>query len=281
MAPQVTYKEFKATKRSQTDKIHLPISRHKEHYSSDLPPPAPYTNYIAYNPDGIISEKDGIIKILSEPLLIIERQLQILEISLGVIQRNKYVIKNCQGYMLGYIEEKGEGLSHILVRQFVKKQRPFVFDVFDNQGNLVMNIKRSCQVINSHVKATLPNGSVIGESIAKFHVLKRQYSLFQAENPTSFQQFGCINAPTFSHDFSIADEEGSTLGAVDRNWSGLAREMFTDTNVYILRMDPWAFQSVRQYYSEVQGAMTLDQRAVLLANTISIDFDYFSKKENN
>jgi hypothetical protein len=280
MVPQVTYKEFKATKRSQTDKIHLPISRHKEDYSFDLPPPAPYTNYIAYNPDGVISEKDGITKILSEPLLIIERQLQILEISLGVIQRNKYVIKNCQGHMLGYIEEKGEGLGNTLVRQFVKKHRPFVFDVFDNHGNLVMNIKRSYQLINSHVKAVLPNDSVIGESVEKFHVLKRQYRLFQAENPSSFQQFGYINAPSFSHDFSIADEEGSTIGAVDRNWSGLAREMFTDTNVYILRMDPWAFQSVKQYYSEVQGAMTLDQRAVLLANTISIDFDYFSKNED-
>lgn len=65
---------------------------------------------------------------------------------------------------------------------------------------------------------------------------------------------------------------------MDRNWVGLGRELFTDTGVYILKMDGSAFEMDPSVQEPISSApLTLDQRAVLLGTAVSIDFDYFSR----
>jgi hypothetical protein len=64
---------------------------------------------------------------------------------------------------------------------------------------------------------------------------------------------------------------------VDRQWVGLGREFFTDTGIYMLRMDP---STIEHAYPNCSGPLTLDQRAVMLGTAISIDFDYFSRHSN-
>ncbi|KEQ75136.1 Scramblase-domain-containing protein, partial [Aureobasidium namibiae CBS 147.97] len=87
------------------------------------------------------------------------------------------------------------------------------------------------------------------------------------------QQFAFVNEPFLSWDFSLKDADDRKIGSVNRNFVGFAREIFTDTGVYALRMDSAALEEA----SEEQMAMTLDQRAVMLATAVSIDFDYFSR----
>lgn len=102
-------------------------------------------------------------------------------------------------------------------------------------------------------------------------------------------QFAHVNEPFLSWDFTLRDEAGSTIGSVNRNFAGFAREIFTDTGVYALRMDSAARssalespdgQEVGRYEKEATG-MTLDQRAVMLASAVSIDFDYFSRHSSS
>jgi hypothetical protein len=99
------------------------------------------------------------------------------------------------------------------------------------------------------------------------------------------QQFAHVSEPFLSWDFNLRNEEGSAVGSVNRNFGGFAREIFTDTGVYALRMDSAAQASVLEdvdgkevgRYERNATAMTLDQRAVMLATAVSIDFDYFSR----
>lgn len=98
-------------------------------------------------------------------------------------------------------------------------------------------------------------------------------------------QFAHVNEPFLSWDFNLRDESQNTVGSVNRNFGGFAREIFTDTGVYALRMDSAAQSSVLESadgkeverYERDATAMTLDQRAVMLATAVSIDFDYFSR----
>jgi len=98
-------------------------------------------------------------------------------------------------------------------------------------------------------------------------------------------QFAHVNEPFLSWDFTLRAEDGNLVGSVNRNFVGFAREIFTDTGVYALRMDSAAQSSVLegvggdqiQKYDRNATAMTLDQRAVMLATAVSIDFDYFSR----
>ncbi|KAH7079457.1 Scramblase-domain-containing protein [Paraphoma chrysanthemicola] len=86
-------------------------------------------------------------------------------------------------------------------------------------------------------------------------------------------QFARVDEPFLSWDFSLKSEDNQLIGSVNRNFAGFAREIFTDTGVYALRMDS---AGAAQPEEPVSG-MTLDQRAVMLATAVSIDFDYFSR----
>ncbi|KAI9829696.1 MAG: hypothetical protein M1819_006067 [Sarea resinae] len=108
-----------------------------------------------------------------------------------------------------------------------------------------------------------------------------------------YRQFASINEPFLSWDFSLLSEDQRLIGSVNRNWAGFGREIFTDTGVYALRMDAAGLaeepkhmisktgeKSLTAYDSEKKG-MTLDQRAVMLATAVSVDFDYFSRKSGS
>lgn len=95
-----------------------------------------------------------------------------------------------------------------------------------------------------------------------------------------FNQFAYVDEPFLSWDFSLRSSDSRLIGSVNRDFSGFARELFTDTGVYALRMDSASFNppgaDTPVHNNGITG-MTLDQRAVMLATAVSIDFDYFSR----
>jgi hypothetical protein len=103
-----------------------------------------------------------------------------------------------------------------------------------------------------------------------------------------FAQFGYVDEPFLSWDFSVLSADSRLVGSVNRNFAGFAREIFTDMGVYALRMDSAALAEEKQQRhlisqthktgpDEKAMGMSLDQRAVMLATAVSIDFDYFSR----
>ena len=111
-------------------------------------------------------------------------------------------------------------------------------------------------------------------------------------NNGQYNQFAYVDEPLLSWDFSLLSVDSQLVGSVNRNWGGFGREIFTDTGVYALRMDAAGLQEEpghliskssqvnQSAYATQTGGMTLDQRAVMLATAVSIDFDYFSRKRS-
>ncbi|KAJ5647325.1 Scramblase-domain-containing protein [Penicillium lividum] len=162
---------------------------------------------------------------------------------------------------------------------------------------------------------------IIGESQQEWAPLRRKYNLFtfhQSPNPATdmgtekfplsrsdlsktqqmqlasgsepgqgeFNQFAYVDAPFLSLDFNLLSAGNRLVGSVNRNFGGFARELFTDTGVYALRMDsaePGTEGSPTMSPAEVSKptGMTLDQRAIVLATAVTIDFDYFSRHSNS
>jgi hypothetical protein len=117
---------------------------------------------------------------------------------------------------------------------------------------------------------------VIGEAQQQWAPLRRKYNLFLHRDDNTADQFAHVNEPFLSWDFSLRGEDGSLVGSVNRNFSGLARELFADVGVYVLQMDS-AQPDANEEGATATPSMTLDQRAVMLATAVSIDFDYFSR----
>ncbi|CDO94639.1 unnamed protein product [Kluyveromyces dobzhanskii CBS 2104] len=235
----------------------------------------------------IIKQYDPIAThILNEPTIIIERQVEMMNVVLGFEQANKYAIMDVMGNKIGYMQERDFGFFKAITRQIYKLHRPFTVDVFDNVGNVLMTIQRPFSFINSHIKAILPdeNNTLVGESVQNWHLWRRRYELFQREyeNPSEFAQFGNIDAPFLSFEFPVTDENNKIIAGCDRNWVGIGRELFTDTGVYIIRFDSeQSFDGVYPKEMISDKVLNYDQRAVMLSNAVSIDFDYFSRHSNH
>ena len=251
---------------------------------ADPPPypsgiPAPLAPMDAKVPSfGIITEAHPLYTLLAHPILVLEKQIQIGNLAIGLEEVNKYSIRDANGIQVGWAIEQGEGLSAALKRQTYKNHRPFVFDVIDMQNRLLMRIKRPFRVVNSHDTVTLPDGQVIGETIHKWHPIKRKYDLFvNQRDKAGLNQFGKIGGRTLSWEFLVYDNNDKVIGSVNKDFTGIIRELYTDTGVYILRMDPQILlSSVHAKKDVADRVMTLEERAVLLASAISVDFDYFS-----
>ena len=104
-----------------------------------------------------------------------------------------------------------------------------------------------------------------------------------------YGQFAYVDEAFLSWDFSLLSADSRLIGSVNRNWAGFGREIFTDTGVYALRMDAAGLSEEPRHLISKTGetnplahdtpnaGMTLDQRAVMLATAVSVDFDYFSR----
>ncbi|KAK5938079.1 hypothetical protein PMZ80_009668 [Knufia obscura] len=140
----------------------------------------------------------------------------------------------------------------------------------------------------------LPNAEEVGREDVPADLSGQQQK--QAKNQDYFAQFAYIDEPFLSWDFSLKASDDRLIGSVNRNWGGLGREFFTDTGSYVLRMDAAGLdqeaaqkhiisqsnQEERAYAETLGGndgkyGMTLDQRALMLATAVTVDFDYFSR----
>lgn len=245
-----------------------------------------YPSYQVSNPRGVLQRSDPVVDLLSRPSLVIERRLEMMNVFLGFEQANRYTIMDDNGAHLGYMEEEDFGITKAILRQIYRLHRPFSVRVMDRHGTHVMTIKRPFSFINSHIKAILPdtheeNSMVIGETKQQWHLWRRRYNLFLQSSEDVYDQYGRVDAGFLSFEFPVTDANGVVIGCVDRNWVGIGRELFTDTGIYVVRMDPYAFSGLEDRFPKVGGPMTLDQRAVLLGTAVSIDFDYFSRHSNH
>lgn len=236
-------------------------------------------------------------RIFTEPTIVIRREIEMMNLFLGYEQVNKYSVCDVEGFEIGRIDEDdslgGRGFLNLINRQLFRTRRPFSLDIWDHTmpGVKLGSVNRGFKFINSHVQChigdTKSNDIVAGESRQVWAPLRRKYELYAVENPAesispqdaALDQFGAIDTMFLGWDFRVQDEQGLVIGGCDRSFGGFGREIFTDTGIYILRMDSnQSFNGVedpqRMNFNKI---LNFYERCALIANCISIDFDYFSR----
>ncbi|CAL00342.1 uncharacterized protein An09g06120 [Aspergillus niger] len=271
--------------------------------------------HIPEDPHGVIKETHPATGILANSGLVVQRQLELMNVMIGFEQANKYVIMDANGNHIGYMAEQEKGMVNMMARQSFRTHRSFVTHVFDKHENEVLRVGDS----NARVSSLgLDEIRVIGEAQQQWAPLRRKYNLFtyhHSPNPATemkteklplnqmdlsnkqqmqlvqssqsgqetgeYHQFAYVDEPFLSWDFGLRSADKQLIGSVNRNFAGFAREIFTDTGVYALRMDSASPSEEFLDKNRAATGMTFDQRAVMLATAVSIDFDYFSRHSNS
>ncbi|PIA12516.1 Scramblase-domain-containing protein, partial [Coemansia reversa NRRL 1564] len=240
---------------------------------------------------GQFTNQDSAYKILQHSSLRVTRQLEMMNVFIGYEQANRYTLVDPNGNPTGFMVEERTLLSEI-GRQIYRLHRPFKVLVLDLDGKVCLRIRRPFSLINSRISVTEEHSKrIIGESQQEWHPWRRRYNLFlRNESPDNneYHQFARVDAPFLSWDFPMCNEQGAMVAGVFRDFAGIGMELFSDYGLYAVCFDQIAL-SQRYAASSGNGALTaeqavttgsdldLDQRAVVLAAAVSIDFDYFSR----
>jgi uncharacterized protein YxjI len=174
---------------------------------------------------------------------------------------NEYTISDGVGRIRGFAVEQGRGAGAGLTRTFLGSRRPFHIAVLAaSEREVILELNRPFVILFSRVTVT-SGARTIGTIRRRFSLLHRTYDLADSGGKV----FARIAGPLLRiWTFPVFDLQGNQRAEIVKKWSGLRQEYFTDADTFRL--------------SFRQAAWTVEQRAVVLAAALSIDFDFF---ENN
>jgi uncharacterized protein YxjI len=171
-------------------------------------------------------EGDGTIT--GEPILVVNQKPKLIEVN------NEYAIYDRGGRQLGAVRQIGQGKLRKLLRvttsvdQFLTHQ----LQVVDMEGNVVLQITRPAKLVKSRVVVEDGTGRQVGE-VVQDNVFGRIRFSYRSGEDT----IGGIQAENWrAWNFSLQDAEGVEVGRVTKTWEGLARNLFTTADNYVLQI---------------------------------------------
>ena len=192
--------------------------------------------------------------------LVVRQEVEHLEVFVGFETANRYSIHTPEGGSAMYAAEE----SGALTRQFMGTHRPLTIRVVDSQGQPVLTASRKFYWFYSHLQVEDEAGSPVGSLKRQFAMMRRRFSLMDA----NASQIGQIDGGPFRRNtFAAENAQGVELGRIVKQWSGLAREAFSDADTFQVQ------------FSEQERSQEF--RLMLLAAAFAIDLDFFEGKGRN
>lgn len=176
--------------------------------------------------------------ILSEPVLVINQKGKLLEL------RAQYAIHDREGRQLAAV--RGKRMSSRM-------------QVVDMNGSQLLELRREASMVSSKVTVAGPNGARIGRIVpsSSWKHVDRAFKLESADN----QLIGAVFSEDRQRrrDFNVQDSAGAVVARISKTRAGLAKELFTKGDNYVL---------------EVPGSLPDPLRSLGIAAVLVIDTAY-------
>ncbi|CAB3240543.1 unnamed protein product [Arctia plantaginis] len=222
-------------------------------------------------PQGLSNCPPGLEYLTMVDHLLVHQKVELLEAFVGFETNNKYTIKNSVGQKVYFAVEDNDCCT----RNCCGPMRPFDMKIMDNFRNEVIHLNRPlacdscwCPCWLQSMEVSSPPGTVIGSIEQEWSICKPCYSIKNAAGDIVLKIKGpcCTYSICGDVEFHVFAPDGERkVGLITKQWSGLAREAFTDAD-----------------YFGVSFPMDLDVKikAVLLGACFLIDFMFFEKSGN-
>jgi uncharacterized protein YxjI len=185
-----------------------------------------------------------------------------LEILTSFDARNKYVVYDESGSPVFNVEEQGTGFGSFLKRVFLRNMRPFTSHVDDLSGQqMLLVLHKPFRFIFHRLEVRDATGNLLGAIQRKWTWFRRKYLI---EGPNG-QHVATLFGPFFRPwTFKILGAgNNQELGLIQKKWSGLIKEAFTDAD---------------NFWIDYQAVTDPQLRAVLFAATALIDIVHFENR---
>jgi len=150
-----------------------------------------------------------------------------LEILLSFEVKNTYEVFDEQGSAVLRVREQGSGFLSLLKRLFLGPMRPFHVIVSDvASGQELLTLYRPFRFIFHRLDVSAQDGQVLGAIQKKWSWIRRIYAVHDERDQPAAELFGPVFKPWT---FEIRERERK-VGLIQKRWSGLGKEMFTDAD---------------------------------------------------
>ncbi|XP_067118476.1 phospholipid scramblase 1-like [Centruroides vittatus] len=172
--------------------------------------------------------------------LFVEQEVQLLEALTGFETANKYSIKNELGQIVYYAVEE----TDCLTRNLCGPIRPFEMKLLNSSANEIISLSRPlrcmtcwCPCFLQELEVMAPPGTKIGLIKQDWSIMRTKFSIQNHEGEKMLSILGpCCNCKCCNCccdvNFKVYDIEGNNVGKISKKWSNLAKEAFTNADVF-------------------------------------------------
>jgi len=193
--------------------------------------------------------------------LTVRQKKRWLEILLSFEVKNTYEVFDENGQPALRVREQGKGILSLLKRLFLGTLRPFHVLVTDiASGQALLELRRPFRFIFHRLDVFAATGAPLGAIQKRWSWLRRIYDVESANGQTVAQLFGPLLRP-WTFEIRVGDR---VLGTVQKKWSGLGKEMFTDAD---------------NFGVDLSGVTDPRMKLLVFAAVVLIDIVHFEKSK--
>lgn len=163
-----------------------------------------------------------------EPVLVVSQKAKLVEVNA------EYVVYDQTGRQIGAVRQVGRSLIKNAMVVQSEGQRTIRMLVVDAEGRVVIALTRPAKILRSKIVVRDGPGAQIGEIAQKsLGIMGRVRFDLEAGG----QMVGSINTENRkASDFSVQDASGDEIARITKRWAGLAKELFTKGDKYVVQI---------------------------------------------
>jgi uncharacterized protein YxjI len=186
------------------------------------------------------------------------RQRRELAELFGFETRNKYEVLAGEE-RIALVAEKGRGFASAIGRQFLGHWRTFHLAMVSPTGELLLEATHPFRWFFQELHITTHDGRELGVLDQRFALIKKRFDVRFATTAAAE-----VASPLWTPWTFRLTRDGDEVARVEKKWSGLLKEAFTDADNFRVVFTPRALGN--------------DERAVVLMAAVFVDLVYFEKK---
>lgn len=165
-----------------------------------------------------------------------------------------YDLLSPDGTTIGVAIERADTLRKILKLVVSKQLLPFTIEILGADQKPLVYIRRGFTIFRSKVIVTDVNGGGIGYFKQRLLSLGGAFDVFD----TADKQIALLKGDWKGWNFTFTDTAGQAIGTVTRQWGGLAKELFTSADNYVVHIERSKITDVRHVQLLLAAALCID-----------------------
>ncbi|MCW8130549.1 MAG: oxidoreductase [Planctomycetota bacterium] len=165
-----------------------------------------------------------------------------------------YDILSPDGTVVGTAVERASGFLQFLKLVVNKNMLPFTVEIMDADETVLLSIRRSFTFFRSKVRVFDEQNVEIGYFRQHIFSLGGGFDVLDTQEV----KIATLKGDWKGWNFKFTDESGAEIGQVTKKWAGLAQELFTNADNYVVHIDRARITDVKQVQLMLAAALCID-----------------------